>query len=169
MARDRVAVDEPPRLIALVALGALATGTLQWLLQVALGPLPTGAGTVAWLYFVAATFAGLALSHGQRRKTRALVLSYIVVLVAVLLTLATWIPLFYGSGTYVKGGYERLRVAAMLHVVCLAMSALIAPRLLPSARLRQSASVAIVAPISLLVLALALVFLLAQLRASGSS
>lgn len=116
------------------------------LLDARLGPLPAGAELLLWAYAVAAWVAAISLGVWSLRSGRGfgsgLLGGYTAMLIAGLLTLVFWLGLFYGAGTYEKGGYGRLIFGLLALVLTTAGALVIAARLVVQASRRDIPQVA---------------------------
>lgn len=106
--RTRIARAFAPHPALLMALAACVVGFLVIGLGAALGPLPPGAAALAWVYLVAATVTAVAVTSWMAILadpfSRALLVTYTAAAVTTVLTLAAWLPLFFGAaGSTVAG------------------------------------------------------------------
>lgn len=121
-----------------------------------LGGLPAGSELVAWAFVAAALVASMSVSHWAHAERGASPLAAIVFralvifAVAGFITAIAWYGLFYASGSYDKGGYQRLATALGLLVVGMVISAVVAARLIANASGRDTRRIATVVALMLL-------------------
>jgi hypothetical protein len=111
---------------------------------------------VAWSFGVSAVVAALMVATWARRGridqafVTAVVRRLAPFAFAGLLTVIVWYALFYGSGPYEKGGYERLASAFALVVAAMSVAVVAAARLVARATIRDAARIAKVVAVTML-------------------
>jgi hypothetical protein len=140
--------------VIVVALAVVGGGIR--LADASLGGLPGGAALVAWAFGVSAVVAAATVGVWARgaRIDRGFATAVMQGLVPFALTgllyAIVWYVLFYGSGHYEKGGYERLASALALLVAGMNVSVVATTRLVARATLRDAARVATVVAVTML-------------------
>lgn len=122
----------------------------------AVGELPAGAELAGWAFAVSASVAAVLLGLWARRIDSARPLSWgawrgaFAMGCAGALALAVWAVLFYGSGSYEKGGYARLAFALLFLIGSMVLAILVSARMLAKVTLRDAFSVVGVVAVVLL-------------------
>ena len=143
---------------AVLALGTMVivTCAVVALATRGVGELPAGAELVGWGFAVSASVAAIALGYWARRRNPNRTLIWgtwrgaVAMVSAGLLTVLTWSLLFYGSGSYDKGGYARIAVALLFLFGSMVVAIVLAARVLARATLRDLVPLAGVVTIALL-------------------